>query len=194
MESLAGLLKSAKWSAEDIDLLALGLGPGSFTGLRIGVSIVKGLAWAMKRPVLGVSTLKALAMNVAYSDLTVCPLLDARKGEVYTALYRRQGGVMEALMKDCALRPEGLVKKVLGIKGGPTVFLGGGLSVYSEEIIGNIKNAILAPESLWHVRASNIAELALRGAGVKMSPDEMGPVYLRKSEAELKPRGGGAVR
>jgi tRNA threonylcarbamoyladenosine biosynthesis protein TsaB len=185
-----------KWSPEDVDLLALGLGPGSFTGLRIGVSIVKGLAWAMKRPVVGVSTLKALAMNVRYSDLTVCPLLDARKGEVYAALYRRalRDGGMEAVMDDCALKPEELIHRVIGKggegekgeKAGPTVFLGDGLRVYSEKIKEKIKDAIVAPGFLWHVRGSNIAELALSGGGKEISPDKLTPVYLRKSEAELK--------
>jgi tRNA threonylcarbamoyladenosine biosynthesis protein TsaB len=186
MESIEGLVKSVKWSPVDIDLLALGLGPGSFTGLRIGVSIVKGLSWAMKRPVVGVSTLKALSMNVRYSDITVCPLLDARKGEVYTALYRRRGGGMEALMPDCALKPEELIERVLEKGTGPVVFLGDGLRPYGEKIKENIKDATLAPEFLWHVRGSNIAELALRAEGVEIEPSNLAPVYLRKSEAELK--------
>jgi tRNA threonylcarbamoyladenosine biosynthesis protein TsaB len=188
LKSVKGLLEDVGWSPGELDRLALGLGPGSFTGLRIGVSVVKGLAWAMDIPVVGVSTLKALSMNLGYSELTVCPLLDARKGEVYTALYRALGETMEPVMDDCALSPGELVKRVLTIekRGDSTVFIGDGLRVYAEMIRNNLKGAKLAPESLWHVRASNIAELSLRGEGKTMDPREVSPVYLRKSEAEIK--------
>jgi hypothetical protein len=93
------------------------------------------------------------------------------------------------------LKPEELIQRVIGkgLEGGergegagPTVFLGDGLRVYSEKIKEKIKDAIIAPEFLWHVRGSNIADLALSGGGEEISPDKLSPLYFRKSEAELK--------
>lgn len=191
MDGVKVQLESAGWRVEDIDLLALAVGPGSFTGLRIGVSVLKGLAWAMDKPVFGVSTLQALSMNLRYSAQTVCPLLDARKGEVYTALYKDRGGAMAPVLKDCALRPEELIERVLEQQkehkeAPPTVFVGDGLRVYAGVFKEAIKGAVVAPAPLWLIRASNIAELALKGEGKRMEPGEISPVYLRKSEAEIK--------
>ncbi len=181
------LLEEADTPVGDIDLFAISVGPGSFTGLRIGVSAVKGLAWSLKRPVSAVSTLEALSLNAAYSGYTVCPVLDARKKEVYAALYRASDGVMEPVMEDSLLAPEALLKEVKQrVSAGPVLFLGNGLSVYRGLIERGVKGAEFAPEPLWHVRASNIARLALQGRAKRVDPCELKPLYLRKSEAELK--------
>ncbi|MBI5902712.1 MAG: tRNA (adenosine(37)-N6)-threonylcarbamoyltransferase complex dimerization subunit type 1 TsaB [Deltaproteobacteria bacterium] len=185
MPAIDGVLKSVGVRLADIDLYAVDTGPGSFTGLRIGVSTVKGLAWATGRKVVGVSTLEALALNLRYSRMAVCPVLDARKGEVYAAVYRYAGNGMEAVMKDSALSPAALFERLNGVKG-PVVFLGNGLTVYSEEIKKNVDGAVAAPAALWSMRASNIAMLALERALRAVSPAGLGPLYLRKSEAEIK--------
>ena len=88
LPEIVNLLSSGNTKLDEIDLFAVTTGPGSFTGLRIGVSTVKGLAFATGRPVVGVSTLETLASNLSNSVIAICPMLDARKGEVYTALYR----------------------------------------------------------------------------------------------------------
>jgi tRNA threonylcarbamoyladenosine biosynthesis protein TsaB len=175
MGAVERVLEGAGWTPDRVDVLAMGVGPGSFTGLRIGVSVVKGLAWAMKKPVLCVSTLKALAMNAAEGGVTVCPLLDARKGEVYAALYRSQeagDGALECVMEDSAVKPVELVERVSRETPGRVVLLGG-------------EDVRSAPRELWPVKASNIALLAA-AEGVRVGAGELTPVYLRKSEAELK--------
>ncbi|MFQ5442292.1 MAG: tRNA (adenosine(37)-N6)-threonylcarbamoyltransferase complex dimerization subunit type 1 TsaB [Thermodesulfobacteriota bacterium] len=193
MQAIAALLDEAGAPVNDVGLFALSHGPGSFTGLRIGVSTIKGLAWAAGRPVAGVSTLEALAYNARYSNLPVCPVLDARKKEVYAALFSFSGGgLARVLMPDSALTPVALFEFLEreGLSEKPVIFLGNGIKVYSEVIKKNVKRAIFAPGHLWHVRASNIALIA-RQKGLKgVSALDSAPVYYRKSEAELKSRKG----
>lgn len=186
MPAIDGVLKAAGARLADIDLYAVDAGPGSFTGLRVGVSTVKGLAWATGRKVVGVSTLEALAFNLRYSRMPVCPVLDARKGEVYAAVYRCADGDTEAMMKESALSPAALFERLREVEG-PVVFLGNGLTVYAEEISRNVPGAVVAPATLWPMRASNIAMLALKRASQAAYPAGIGPLYLRKSEAEIKP-------
>ncbi|MBI5491816.1 MAG: tRNA (adenosine(37)-N6)-threonylcarbamoyltransferase complex dimerization subunit type 1 TsaB [Deltaproteobacteria bacterium] len=187
LKSIKALLEGARCSIGEIDLFAVDVGPGSFTGIRVGVSTVKGLAWPSNRKAAGVSTLKALAMNIS-SERPICPVLDARKGEVYAALYLRKDGRFEELMGESAIKPQALFDRVNELCPGPVVFLGGGLGVYGNEILKNIKGAELAPERLWQIRASNVALLARDSAPV--GPEALSPVYLRKSEAELKTKAG----
>ena len=184
LKSIKALLEGAGRSIGEIDLFAVDVGPGSFTGIRVGVSTVKGLAWPSNRKAAGVSTLKALAMNISPSERPVCPVLDARKGEVYAALYLRKDGRFEELMGEAAIKPQTLFDRVNELCPGPVVFVGGGLGVYGNEILKNIKGAELAPETLWRIRASNVALLARDAALI--GPEALSPVYLRKSEAELK--------
>lgn len=192
MRAADTLLKSSSCRINEIDLFAAGIGPGSFTGLRVGISTVKGLAWAHKKNVAGVSTLKSLALNLRYSNSLVCPVLDARKGELYTALYSLVGDKPETLLEESALTPENLFKFLYTeAKGRQVVFIGNGLKVYADAIKGNVKEAVFTPEPLWHVRASNIALLASDDYTQNMAPERLCPVYLRKSEVELKTRGSG---
>jgi tRNA threonylcarbamoyladenosine biosynthesis protein TsaB len=193
MSAIDELLKSTGFKVEDCDYLALATGPGSFTGLRIGVSIVKGLALAAKKKVIGVSTLEALSLNFATSALDVCPLLDARKKEVYTALFRYRNGqsglVGERILEDSVISPDKLFKVLSGTEGSGmlnTVFLGDGISTYADEIKENVGGAILAPEYDWPVRGVHVAALAARDFSLAVSPEELSPIYLRKSEAEIK--------
>ncbi|MBI5587092.1 MAG: tRNA (adenosine(37)-N6)-threonylcarbamoyltransferase complex dimerization subunit type 1 TsaB [Deltaproteobacteria bacterium] len=185
MNAVTRLLGSAGIDIKEVDLFAVDNGPGSFTGLRIGVATVKGLAWALGKKVAGVSTLESLALNLRYSGLVVCPLLDARKGEVYSALYRFNGAATSAVMEDSVMAPEALFRAASEV-GSPVVFLGGGLNVYGEAVRKNVKGALVAPEALWHIRASNVALLALQNPSAASDPSELLPAYLRKSEAELK--------
>ncbi len=186
MESIDGFLKGLATSIHEVDLFALTTGPGSFTGLRIGVSTVKGLAWALRKPVVGVSTLEALAMNLPYSSAPVCPVLDARKREVYAAVFTPAGSRCERIVEDCAVTPQRLFEILSSAVDGPVVFLGNGLELYADDIKGKVKGAILAPRHLWYVRASNIARIAYRSRYSAAGAERISPVYRRKSEAELK--------
>jgi tRNA threonylcarbamoyladenosine biosynthesis protein TsaB len=179
-------LGMAGWGVDECDAFAVTIGPGSFTGLRIGISAVKGLGFATGKPVTGVSTLDALAYQFPWFPDFVCPLLDARKGEVYAALYRSGGhGTLEKVSSDCAVRP----KTWLGQIQGPCLFVGDGAAVYKdtiEEILG--RRACFAPSYLNAPRASVVAVLGLgqikRGETVDIK--DLVPLYVRKSDAEIK--------
>lgn len=185
MPSIDSLLKDLNISINEIDIFAVDIGPGSFTGLRIGISTIKGLAWPLGKKIVGVSTLEALALNLRASGVTVCPILDARKNEVYTALYRYDLDKIETVMGDSAVKPEAIIEEVNRLEA-PVIFLGDGLKAYLERIKTEVKKVLIAPELLWHLRASNIGLRALERLDTAKDASELTPVYLRKSEAELK--------
>ncbi len=192
MRSIDELFSTIDLTIEDVDLFAIGVGPGSFTGLRIGVSTVKGLAWSLDKPVVGVSTLRALAMNITENGALICPVLDARKKELYTALYRADaGGVLEEVMGDRAMAPAALYEEIAGFAGEESpVFLGSGLEEYREKIESSVKGAKFAPQDLWRIKAVNIAILATLDDAKMIKAFELAPLYKRRSEAEIKVKQG----
>lgn len=179
-------LERAGLDISQIDLFAVTTGPGSFTGLRIGISTVKGLAWPLGKKTVGVSTLAALAMNIPYSARIVCPVLDARKNEIYTALYDTAGGHPRAVMNDAAMPIDALCEEISrrGLADS-VVFLGSGLEVYSKRIEERLPTAHLAT-GLSMIRAVVVGALGYERAGDAVEPSMLSPVYLRKSEAEIK--------
>ncbi|MBI2411656.1 MAG: tRNA (adenosine(37)-N6)-threonylcarbamoyltransferase complex dimerization subunit type 1 TsaB [Deltaproteobacteria bacterium] len=185
LKSIDSFLSSLNRSISEVDLFAVTNGPGSFTGIRIGVSAVKGLAWSAGKKAAGVSTLKALSMNLPYSARPVCAVLDARKGEVYSALFDLSGGGIKELMPEAALSPQALVDALASLSlPSPPIFIGDGLKVYGDLLREKVALASFAPEALWRIRASNIALLAIDD--FHRDPKDLIPVYLRRSEAEIK--------
>ena len=184
LPSIKTLLDNIGIKPEDIDGFALTTGPGSFTGLRIGLSTIKGLSWSLNKPVVGVSTLEAIAMNIPYSDKPVCPMLDARKKEVYAAVYKCNNNLPECIMPDTALSPDNLINKIKE----PTIFLGDGIKVYGNLIKDMLKDtAVIAPAHLWQIKASSVGLLAwekFRNGNID-SPENIRLNYLRPSETEL---------
>jgi len=182
------LLTGARWRVADVDALAVAIGPGSFTGLRIGVSTVKGLAFASGKPVVAVPTLDALAWNLPYAACPVCPLLDARKGEVYMALYLTRGGRLERVTPDRAVAPEAMAQELAGDPGGPIAFVGDGVAPHAgllQRVLGD--DAWLAPPGSRLPSAASVADLARRKleCGETVDPALLVPRYVRPSEAEL---------
>lgn len=184
LPSIKSHIENAGLEISQIDLFAVAVGPGSFTGLRIGISTVKGLVWPLGKKAIGVSTLAALAMNLPFSSRLVCPVLDARKGEVYTALYDTSQGFPRAVMEDAAMTPAALIAEI-SKRGLSVVFLGSGLDVYSKQIEEGLPGALLAP-GLSLVRASVIGSLGFERSGEAVDPALLTPAYLRRSEAEIK--------
>lgn len=180
------LLTSADLAFAKIDCLAVSLGPGSFTGLRIGVSTAKGLALAGGKPLVGVPTLDALASHCYGPPPYICPLLDAKKKEVFAALYRRNdSGELQKLTPDLVIAPEKLLEEIIKDK---TMFLGEGSRVYRDLIEGRLgSQAVFAPLPLSHPRAATIAFLGLEEwkRGHLISATALAPTYVRPSEAEL---------
>jgi tRNA threonylcarbamoyladenosine biosynthesis protein TsaB len=188
MAAIDGVLRAARWELADVDAFAVALGPGSFTGLRIGLSTVKGLAFATGKPAVGVPTLDALAWRLPYCAYPVCPVLDAKKNEVYAALYRTLEGRLEVLEAPRAVAPATLAEDLRGTVAGPVVFVGDAVAPYApvlREILGTY--ALLAPPDLRLPSAVTVGELGgwALDRGETMELATLVPLYLRPSEAEL---------
>jgi tRNA threonylcarbamoyl adenosine modification protein YeaZ len=185
MPAIDRLLHEASLSISDIQGIALAWGPGSFTGLRIGVSTVKGLAYALRIPVVGVPTLDALAQNVRFASSLICPVLDARKKEVYAALFRGDGeGNLHKISEDWVLSPEKLCSQIAE----KTIFLGNGIEAYGETFKKNLgPHALFAPPELSLPRAVHVARLSLPKfkSGQTLDVFSFTPAYVRRSEAEI---------
>lgn len=170
-------------SKADIDGIAVGTGPGSFTGLRIGLAAAKGLAYALGRPVIGIPTLNSMAHNLTPWPGLSSPILDAKRGEVYAALYR--GG---SPLIGVDLVPLGEWLRRLDEMSEPVVFLGDGVEMHRETISGVLGDrALFAGAGLAWPRGSSVADLGrrelLEGRGA--DPFELAPIYLRPSQAEI---------
>ncbi|HDM79019.1 MAG TPA: tRNA (adenosine(37)-N6)-threonylcarbamoyltransferase complex dimerization subunit type 1 TsaB [Deltaproteobacteria bacterium] len=177
-------IKAAGVQFGDIHGIAIALGPGSFTGLRIGISTAKTLAWANQLPILGIPTLDALALNVPYGKYQVCPMLDAKKNEVYCRIYRLSDAYPEGITDNMVLPPAELA----GMIDSPTIFLGNGWHQYESVLREKLgENALTLPAPFHDIRASNIATLALRRLkqNEKDDPESLKPIYVRPSDAEL---------
>lgn len=169
-----------------IDAIAVAKGPGSFTGLRIGSATVKGLAYAMNVPVVPVPTVDALSMNLWGTDKLVCPIMDARRNQVYTGIYEFAGETHQVVMPQDALDVSELCDKLNAI-GREVILLGDGVPVYKEQIDELLKvNHSYAPANMNRQRASSLGVLAYKyfAEGKVESADEHKPDYLRLSQAE----------
>jgi tRNA threonylcarbamoyladenosine biosynthesis protein TsaB len=184
MATVDRVLKDIGVSMSQIDGFAVAIGPGSFTGLRIGLSTVKGLALATDKPVAAVPTLKALAWNLPYSAYPICPLLDARKNEVYAALYAFDGPAFKQVLPERVVALSLLAEQIKG----KTVFTGEGAHLYRAELVKAFGNAALfAPHSTVLPSAAAVAELGLAMIknGEQADTDSLTPMYIRRPEAEV---------
>ncbi|ADI01343.1 MAG TPA: tRNA (adenosine(37)-N6)-threonylcarbamoyltransferase complex dimerization subunit type 1 TsaB [Syntrophothermus lipocalidus] len=183
------VLKECEVGLNQIDAVAVSIGPGSFTGLRIGLATAKGLAMGSGKPIVGIPTLDALAYNACLFRGTVCPVLDARKDEVYTAFYKSDGSCMELVDRYRVCSPRALVDDVRTRATDGVVFLGDGAVRYREflqQTLGDV--AVWVPGNLAFPRASSVGLLAwhkLRGGGIDDARSIV-PVYIRLSEAETR--------
>ena len=172
---------------DDTDLLACTKGPGSFTGVRIGISTIKGLALAAEKPIVGVSTLKVLAMNLRPSRNLICSLLDARKDQVYSGLYRIGENGLPEPMADDRLDD---IETLIGEHSNETIdFIGDGAIKYQDKILeGSSSATILNNDRINNPSASALGLIAFDHykRGLTDNPLTLAPVYLRLSEAELK--------
>lgn len=170
-----------------IDLFICTLGPGSFTGVRIGASTIKGLAMATGKPVVGLSTLEALAANIGQIAGSICPILDAQRGQVYTALYKLDGNFIPELMQEARLTD--LEPFIARLKNkAKVIFVGSGAMKYADLISRTLPGANIAPVQFAQVRASVAGLLGLRKyqQGHQLDVLTFAPFYLRLAEAERK--------
>jgi tRNA threonylcarbamoyladenosine biosynthesis protein TsaB len=183
------LIDQAGVALTDIDGFIAARGPGSFTGLRIGISVIQGLAYAVSKPCVGVSSLDGIAYRFALSQLPVCVMMDAKRNEVYTAVYRFEGGRLIDKGDECVCDPETAIRSV----GDDALFVGSGSKAYRNLIAERTGGkAIHAPTSMDGVSASAMIQKILTSPGWEQSSEcHLAPVYLRKSDAERQFGGGG---
>ncbi|MEN8257696.1 MAG: tRNA (adenosine(37)-N6)-threonylcarbamoyltransferase complex dimerization subunit type 1 TsaB [Thermodesulfobacteriota bacterium] len=184
--SLDDILEESELDWQQLDAIAVCLGPGSFTGLRIGLSTVKGIAMATGLPLIGISSLDGLANQLPFAGQQICTILDARKHEIYAAFYKsNEKGEVERSSDYLVMAPEELSAQIAQ----PTIFVGDGVNVYGDllkETLGT--NALFAPEHIIFPRAAAIGKLALKMYPQKqfLDPVSVTPLYIRASDAEIQ--------
>ncbi|MCI6256491.1 MAG: tRNA (adenosine(37)-N6)-threonylcarbamoyltransferase complex dimerization subunit type 1 TsaB [Clostridiales bacterium] len=185
MPMLEHMLDSCGAALEEMDLIAVAAGPGSFTGLRIGVAAAKGLAWPGEKPCAGVSTLEAMAWTAAHMGMEICPVMDARRHQVYNARFRGDGEKLERLAPDRAISLEELGEE-LKRDGKPQILIGDGAVLCYTTLKELGLDIRLAPPHLRFQSAWGVARAALEQARTGVLTDARGlaPVYHRLSQAE----------
>ena len=187
MPMLESLLEQCTTAFDEVDALAVSAGPGSFTGLRIGVASVKGLAYAKNKPVYGVSTLEAMAYKLPHCGDVIVPIMDARRSQVYCAAYAWKKGQLNTVLAPDAMAIDALCSK-LKAQGKTCIFIGDGVPVhqaYLTEAMG--ETACFAPVGANLQSAAAVAACAFAKAQAGEAPSDyaaLQPIYLRKSQAE----------
>jgi len=197
------VLDCAGTAISDLAAVAVSLGPGSFTGLRVGLALAKGLCFGRGLPLVGVPTLDAMAGALVGAAGLVVPVRDARRGEIYFALYGAAGGALSRLSDYRALAPEALADELLAQAGqgeagaagraAQLVLVGDALARYGETLRSRLgARMVAAPEVLWPPRPAIVAALGgrLLAEGKTADLDEIEPIYVRASEAERSALGG----
>jgi len=177
------ILKKVGCALEDIDAFAVSVGPGSFTGLRVGVSVAKGFNLATGIPIIAVPTLDAIAENVKGSNDKICVAVDARKKMVYTSLYETANGGIIRKSDYALIAPEELIDKI----DDSVLFVGDALAKYKELLMG-AKGAKMADEGLWFPDAKVVARIGMEKFMKKefAEPDSLVPMYIYSEECNVK--------
>lgn len=180
------LLNACELKTKDIDIFAASIGPGSFTGLRIGVATIKALAHSVDKPVVGIPTIDALAYNLNYCSNLIVPIMDARRDRVYTGMYKWSDNKFEVIKAQDVIEIETLLDE-LQDREEAIIFNGDGCDVYREIITKKLDSkAVFAPSCVNMPKASSVAQLAFKKAQKNelQSYYDLVPEYLRKSQAE----------
>jgi tRNA threonylcarbamoyladenosine biosynthesis protein TsaB len=177
--SINRVLDAAGLDLSDIDYFACGLGPGSFTGMRIGIATMKGFSCALKKPVVGISSLDLLAKNASEEEGFIVPVIDAKRGLIYCAIYKNKNGILKRTSPYLLLTMEELAKKIKG----KAIFLGDAAGLYRNEILRHTKGAKILDRDYWYLKPGNIIGLALGRPHLKLKP-----IYLYAKECQIKQR------
>ena len=179
------LLKNCGYGPKDVTAVAVAAGPGSFTGVRIGVAAAKGFAWGGELPCYGVSTLEAMAKQMGVFQGYICPVMDARRSQVYNALFHAEKGQLHRICDDRAIALADLAEELKNLKE-PIFLVGDGSVLCYNTLLESVPALVLPEEHRMHQRATGVALLArdLANAGLAPSGAELEPNYLRLSQAE----------
>ena len=183
---IAEIVKMIEIDMDSIDAVAITGGPGSYTGLRIGSATAKGIGLALNKPIINVPTMDALAYNLYSSQYVICPIMDARRGQVYTGIYKFEETEMKTIKPQCIMMIDELIKELDTIKES-VMFLGDGVDVY-KQLIDDIMDTkhYYAPASMNRHKASTlgtIAEIYYKNGKIETAKEHK-PEYLRLSQAE----------
>ncbi|MEH7226640.1 tRNA (adenosine(37)-N6)-threonylcarbamoyltransferase complex dimerization subunit type 1 TsaB [Bacillus sp. JJ1566] len=182
MPTIEQLMKECGINPKELEKIVVAMGPGSYTGVRIGVTIAKTLAWSLQVPLVGVSSLEVVAANGRYFNGFISPLFDARRGQVYTGLYQYEGKTLNCIEEDKIILLSDWLEE-LKKKETPVLFIGNDLVIHKEQIETDSNQfAYVAPYTDWNPRPSELAEL-----GSKKEPVDVHtfvPNYIRLAEAE----------
>lgn len=187
MTTIDYALKQSGYTISDMDFFAVATGPGSFTGLRIGLSTVKGFSYATGKPIVSVPTLEALAQNFPFCRYPVCTMLDARKKEVYVALFEWKNGELVRLISEMSIKVNKALERIN--EHDKVVFTGDGVILYKNEIVSLMgERAVFASPEKMVPSPANVACFGIQKAlkGEFSEPVNLVPFYIRRSEAELK--------
>lgn len=183
MPVIEELFATVQMQPKNIDAIAVSEGPGSYTGVRIGVTIAKTLAWTLKKPLVGVSSLKALAANALYFDGIICPIVDARRNNVYAGLYENVNGLLTSVQEDGHFAIEDLLDS-LAQSGRSVLFVGKDVVMYEDMIKEKLlESAVIAPFPLQLPRASSLIMIAEQ-TEQEENTHAFTPEYRRIAEAE----------
>lgn len=185
--SIKRVLDALGWSPGDIDYFACGLGPGSFTGVRIGLSAIKGLGFALKKPLVGISSLDILARNARLADKTqasVVVALDAKRNLIYSSVYKYKGDTLERAAPYALVTLDEFFKKIKP----SSIILGDALALYKDQILKNTRGARILEKDYWYPAGRNIVNLALERIKNKKIDDvfDIKPIYLYPKECQIK--------
>ena len=178
-------LKQCGKTAADVTAVAVAEGPGSFTGVRIGAAAAKGFAWGREIPCYGISTLEAMAHSLGIYQGYVCPVMDARRAQVYNALFYVNRGEITRVAPDRAIALADLSEELKSLSE-PVFLVGDGSNLCYNTLLKDVPNLVLPPEHRMHQRAVGVALLAVQAAAAGIAPGgaELTPNYLRLSQAE----------
>ena len=179
------LLSACGYTPQQVEAVAVAAGPGSFTGIRIGVAAAKGFAWGLEIPCCGVSTLEAMAENFGIFDGYVVPVMDARRSQVYNAIFKAEQGVLSRVTEDRAISLENLGKELTELTG-PIYLVGDGSTLTYRTLSGSIPSLVMPAEHRMHQRAAGVALAGekMLTAGQRCDAAQLAPNYLRLSQAE----------
>lgn len=184
MPTVEELLAECGMKPSDLERIVVAKGPGSYTGVRIGVTIAKSLAWSLGIELVGVSSLEALALNGRYFNGYVCPVFDARRGQLYTSLFKAENGEVTRVQDDQNISAKDFAEGLKHLDK-PVLFVGGDAAIHEgifTEALG--ERAVLAPVSLHHARPGELAVLGMQRPADEIHP--FVPNYVRLAEAEAK--------
>ena len=178
------ILQFANLNISQIDAFAVSIGPGSFTGLRVGLSSVLGFSLAQKKPIVPIETLLAMAHTILYTEHVICPVIDARKGELYTSFFQfDENRQIIRLGEDRAIKPELLANEI----NKPTLFFGSGVDTYAKVLSRKLGSLAVFDNGSSNTTAASVAKLAYEKIkkGEETDSARLKPKYIRRSEAEV---------